>query len=383
MRLPTRLECSAAAVDPGGQLECGLLVYNATDRVDEITVAAQGPLAEWVVAVPPTLALLPETEGRIDVRVELAADAQVEAGVHPVLLEVASGLEDVEPSLEELDVEVGRRTRVGVAVHAQATDATAAGGPAYVASVDSASNHPLRLVVDVSTDVGDDVGVEPRVLDVPAFGHASSVLRLRRRHPDGKPVRSTMTVRGDGVELTQPVVWPALADGDATDAIVVDEPTYDDEGEQPSQRFPVAPVVLLLVLLLAAAIGVWALTRNGGNGPVEVPPPEVVPAFDLSGFPPLRFRDPRPDARIWERTWQLMLQRRGYDVGENGADGRFGPDTDAATREFEAQEDLPVDGVVGDEEWVDMLTHYWRQEDPAALEGWSAAARAQVQEAWE
>lgn len=51
---------------------------------------------------------------------------------------------------------------------------------------------------------------------------------------------------------------------------------------------------------------------------------------------------------------QKWLQELGYSVGNTGADGDFGPATEAAVRLFQQRQGLQVDGIVGQRTWSEM-----------------------------
>jgi peptidoglycan hydrolase-like protein with peptidoglycan-binding domain len=53
----------------------------------------------------------------------------------------------------------------------------------------------------------------------------------------------------------------------------------------------------------------------------------------------------KPSSKV--KAMQDMLQSLGYDLGDGGTDGRFGPDTRAAMKAFQDDHGLEPDGVVG------------------------------------
>lgn len=73
------------------------------------------------------------------------------------------------------------------------------------------------------------------------------------------------------------------------------------------------------------------------------------PIIPSPGIPQTRLlsltRPPMTGADV--REVQQALIAKGFSLGEDGADGIFGPMTDAAVRAFQRQQNLRVDGIVG------------------------------------
>lgn len=73
------------------------------------------------------------------------------------------------------------------------------------------------------------------------------------------------------------------------------------------------------------------------------------PIIRSPGIPQARFlfltQPPMTGTEV--REVQQVLIAKGIDLGDDGADGIFGPVTDAAVRIFQEQQNLRVDGIVG------------------------------------
>ena len=54
---------------------------------------------------------------------------------------------------------------------------------------------------------------------------------------------------------------------------------------------------------------------------------------------------------------QQILQRKGYDIGSYGVDGRYGKCTEKAVKQFQTEHGLVSDGIVGPKTWT-MLEKY-------------------------
>ncbi len=85
------------------------------------------------------------------------------------------------------------------------------------------------------------------------------------------------------------------------------------------------------------------------------------------------------------RDIQSRLQGLGYDLGEAGPDGIFGPDTEAAVLAFQGDRGIDVDGIVGGRTWKELVeasyelgdrllylrTPFFRGDDVARLQRYS------------
>lgn len=49
---------------------------------------------------------------------------------------------------------------------------------------------------------------------------------------------------------------------------------------------------------------------------------------------------------------QVLLERRGYSCGGTGVDGDFGTDTEAAVKQFQLDQNLSADGIIGSDTWT-------------------------------
>ncbi len=57
------------------------------------------------------------------------------------------------------------------------------------------------------------------------------------------------------------------------------------------------------------------------------------------------------------RTLQDSLSSLGYNIGTAGSEGIFGSDTQSAVRQFQTDNNLPVDGIEGTETWTSLQSH--------------------------
>ena len=93
---------------------------------------------------------------------------------------------------------------------------------------------------------------------------------------------------------------------------------------------------LMVLMALVAAAVVTTAVAPAPAGAATQPAPVLAQGAGMGAKPSVAVR------RV-----QRVLHSRGYSLGQPGVDGRFGPLTDAAVRQFQADRGLAADGIVG------------------------------------
>lgn len=93
----------------------------------------------------------------------------------------------------------------------------------------------------------------------------------------------------------------------------------------------------------------WDCVLRYGDDKPEEKPTEEKPK--ISGLPELR----RGDKGEVVRAAQILLNGRKCSVGAYGADGDFGPATEAAALAYQRRNGLDDDGIIGPATWASLL----------------------------
>ena len=89
-----------------------------------------------------------------------------------------------------------------------------------------------------------------------------------------------------------------------------------------------------------------------GDGVLDVPSPAALPAGWCQPFLPVLQIGNASEA---VRAAQYLLKGRGFSVGWMGADGDFGPKTEAAVTRFQGSRGIKADGIVGPVTWTELI----------------------------
>ncbi|MEM8535559.1 MAG: peptidoglycan-binding domain-containing protein, partial [Chloroflexota bacterium] len=92
-----------------------------------------------------------------------------------------------------------------------------------------------------------------------------------------------------------------------------------------------------------------ATPDTAAPAPEAIPPGATTPALERS----LALQEPRLKGDDVQSA-QQQLEALGYAIGE--VDGIYGPQTEAATRAFQARNSLTVDGIVGPQTWEQLFS---------------------------
>lgn len=266
---PVQIECPTADVTPGEQLCCLLRIYNPADAVDDYTVVGLDEAAGWVSTDPPSLTLMPKTDGELQLRITIPTDAPVPAGTHRLLLQVNSSLNQAAAVIEDLSLQVAERTRAELAITPPA-DSSAAHDVTATLTAANHGNHPLELhftAIDHDHDLA--LRVTPWDLVVQPFHAATLPLTLPFADcpADGSHVHR--------VEVT------ATADSrlaESAQATIPHEPSPPRADQEPAPRrsfgqwlrqtiglFILVPIAVIVVVALEvlAALAVAAFLFSG------------------------------------------------------------------------------------------------------------------------
>ncbi|GAB2734131.1 hypothetical protein GCM10027273_11210 [Nocardioides pakistanensis] len=175
------------------------------------------------------------------------------------------------------------------------------------------------------------------------------------------------------------------------------------EGEVPALRVLRAAIGLAMLVPGVAACSVESGDATGSNSEVSAPERRIPPGWENplvedapEAEPPPRprrqtsapAREPTPVAARWSPGHPLTiryrqqrldtvvaLQQRLDDLGYGplAADGHFGPQTESAVRQFQADEAIAVDGLVGEETWNRLFRIVLSHWSP---EGWTPVVPA-------
>jgi hypothetical protein len=237
------LESDRLPVTPGQAASLGVRIYNAARIVDELVVVAVGLDESWVRTTPPSISLLPDSEGTVRVNITIPRDAPLAVGDQLIGIKVTSVGTSGASRVEELTLDIAPIRDAAIIADPQLVR----GGRSsdFRVRVDNRGNQPLALELegqDAEAVVKFDF--TPPLLDVPP--RASATARLKAVAPralTGNEVQRALTInaRGNGTDLLARVTFaqkPWLTRG----------------------------VLMLVPLLLALAVAGVALGMRGGDG---------------------------------------------------------------------------------------------------------------------
>lgn len=200
------LSAADLSAEPGQEATCTVVVRNTGQLVDQFTVDVVGDAADWAVAEPQSVNLVPDQSAEVVVRFAPPRSAAVPAGTVHFGIRVTSREDPYGSVVEEGAIEVAPFT--DVAAELLPAKVEAASRARYEVAVDNVGNHPVTVRItpsDPEDELDFDVDRPEVVLAPGTAAYVRVVARPRDRFLRGRPVRHPFRVEvlpGTGAPLT-------------------------------------------------------------------------------------------------------------------------------------------------------------------------------------
>ncbi|MEY2447377.1 MAG: hypothetical protein QOH79_853, partial [Acidimicrobiaceae bacterium] len=218
-------------LSPGSSVVVDIDVFNTGDTIDGITARIIGLDLDWVASTPAQLALFPETNGRIQLRITLPPEFP--AGDHTVTVEVTSSVNRQDVAYADIELSVVPVTQASMMLVPQVV--LGKGKARFTIMAENTGNTPVTLAF---------AGTDPERAVRFRFEPASVEV------PPGETIGTALHVRGKrrlwGADSNHPLTVLAEAGHEQLEA----QGTF-------TQR-PVVGRGLLTVAVLALVVALWA-----------------------------------------------------------------------------------------------------------------------------
>jgi len=163
-------------LSPGSSVVVDIDVFNTGDTIDGVTARIIGLDIDWVASTPAQLALFPETNGRLQLRITLPPEFP--AGDHTVTVEVTSSVNRQDVAYADIDLSVVPVTKASMMLVPAVVIGKSKGK--FTIMTENTGNTPVSLSF-VGTDPERAVRFrfEPPSVDVPAGETLGTTLHVR------------------------------------------------------------------------------------------------------------------------------------------------------------------------------------------------------------
>jgi hypothetical protein len=182
-------------LSPGSTVTVDIDVYNTGDTIDGVSARVIGLDSSWVSANPGQLALFPDTDGRIQLRITLPLEFP--AGTHVVTVEVSSSVDPQDVAFADIELSVVPVTRASMMLVPQVVLGKAKGR--FTVMTENTGNTPVTVSF-IGTDPERKVQFhfEPQLLDIPPGQTIGSALLVRgKRRMLGANTNHAISIVGE------------------------------------------------------------------------------------------------------------------------------------------------------------------------------------------